>query len=226
MQSRKAVLRGHLRAVRAALTDEQHAAASAAICARLLELNFARSFYKIGVYLATPEEANIDAFAASLLARGVTVAAPRTGKRVENSPPLIKIGGRAVPSFYTLSDLRAGVRPGSFGVREPLEYPGGVHYRPEELDLIIAPGLAFDARGGRLGFGGGWYDRALQRGVLQTGTLALGVCFDCQIVDMVPRAEHDVPVATIVTENRIIDVEGLLAARLGRIDVGGVGNGL
>lgn len=187
IQTRKSMLRGQLRAARSALTPPQRAAASAAICARLMHLNFVHSSLTIAVYLATPQEANIDAFAESLITRGVTVVAPCTQ-------------GGAASWLYTLSDVRSGVKRGGFGVREPLEYSGGRNYRPADLDLIIAPGLAFDAHGGRLGFGGGWYDRALQ-----AGTLAVGVCFDCQIVDSVPCEEHDMPVAAIVTESRIID---------------------
>jgi 5-formyltetrahydrofolate cyclo-ligase len=170
------------------MTDEQRAAASSAICSHLIRLNLPVAFERIAVYLAKSDEANIDAFTEWLIARGVTVVAPST------------LGGLAAP-FYTLGDLQNDVRIGAFGVREPLAQPQGRSYQPHELDLIITPGLAFDESGGRLGFGGGWYDRALQ-----SGTPALGVCFDCQIIDEVPREAHDALVSTIVTEGRRISV--------------------
>jgi len=194
--SRKTALRAQLRATRSALSTEQRAIASAAIGARLVALNLPRFCRAIAVYLAKPEEANIDAFIKSLIARGATVATPNTQSD-------------AAAPFHTLRDLDE-VRLGRFGVREPLEHSQSTSYQPSELDLIIAPGLAFDEAGGRLGFGGGWYDRALQSGVLP-----VGVCFDCQMIGEVPREPHDVAMAAIVTESRLIDIDGRLTARLG-----------
>lgn len=65
----------------------------------------------------------------------------------------------------------------------------------EEIDLVIVPGVAFDAGGGRMGRGKGYYDRLL-RGC---GAYKIGVCFDFQIVDDVPKDEHDVPMDEIIS---------------------------
>ena len=75
---------------------------------------------------------------------------------------------------------------------------------PEDVDLVIVPGLAFDERGGRLGRGAGFYDRVL--GGLRPGAWKIAVAFECQIVESVPMEEHDQRVHAIVTERRVIDV--------------------
>ena len=87
-----------------------------------------------------------------------------------------------------------GLDRGLSGVREPV---GGAPAPPP--DLILVPGLAFDRRGGRLGRGGGMYDRFLA-GVTAAGVPTIGVGFACQLVPEVPRERHDVPLDAVVTE--------------------------
>lgn len=69
------------------------------------------------------------------------------------------------------------------------------------LDLVVVPGVAFDGTGGRLGRGGGYYDRLLER--LRRGATppVVGTCFACQCVAEVPRAPHDEPVSFVCTED-------------------------
>ena len=70
-----------------------------------------------------------------------------------------------------------------------------------DVDLAIIPGVAFDERGNRLGYGMGYYDRLLSR--FKGSTVALA--FELQILPSVPREEHDVRVGKIVTEKRVIN---------------------
>lgn len=83
---------------------------------------------------------------------------------------------------------------GALGNREPVVEAGSTL---GEGAVALVPGLAFDAKGGRLGRGGGFYDRFLAgfRG------RKIGVCFACQIVDEVPREPHDAAVDEVLTEN-------------------------
>ena len=81
---------------------------------------------------------------------------------------------------------------GVLGAHEPVE--GEL---APSAELILVPGLAFDRRGGRLGRGGGFYDRLLAR---RESAFVLGVCFACQIVEEVPGEEHDVKVDAVLTE--------------------------
>jgi 5-formyltetrahydrofolate cyclo-ligase len=94
--------------------------------------------------------------------------------------------------------------PGTIGVLEPRRELRGHAERKIDrsaIDLIVIPGLAFDRRGGRLGYGKGYYDRFLAH--LHGSATRLAVCFECQLVAEVPVLPHDIRVHMIVTENAI-----------------------
>ncbi|PWU11262.1 MAG: 5-formyltetrahydrofolate cyclo-ligase [Verrucomicrobia bacterium] len=94
--------------------------------------------------------------------------------------------------IFSREDLKLGPR----GIREPTrENP----FPLNQIDLIVVPGLAFDRKGGRLGRGGGHYDRILGREDC-TGKV-VGACFVSQIVPEVPREAHDSLVMALLTEN-------------------------
>jgi len=92
--------------------------------------------------------------------------------------------------FRTVSAL-SDLFPGKFGIREPV-----AGARPETLDLIVIPGLAFTSDGYRLGRGGGFYDRFLS--TLPEYTVKVGVCFAFQILPEIPHVDHDVKVNALV----------------------------
>ena len=88
-----------------------------------------------------------------------------------------------------------------FGIREP----GASHIKivpPSVLDFVLVPGLAFDRKGGRIGFGAGFYDRFLKE--VLGHVVRVGVAFDFQILESIPQMEWDVPVQKILTENATI----------------------
>src|SRR4051812_49464995 len=70
--------------------------------------------------------------------------------------------------------------------------------RPEDLDLVMVPGVAFDRRGARMGHGKGYYDKLLQHARPDTPLVALA--FECQLFPEIPVAPHDVFMDKIVTE--------------------------
>jgi 5-formyltetrahydrofolate cyclo-ligase len=114
----------------------------------------------------------------------------------------------ALPAFvsgtntYTarrIGDVARDVVAGKFGIREPAD--GCKEIALNQLDLVLVPGLAFDARGGRLGRGKGFYDRLLA-GVRGT---KCGVAFDEQLVDAVPVGPHDIRLNCILTPTRWIE---------------------
>ncbi|HQD42034.1 MAG TPA: 5-formyltetrahydrofolate cyclo-ligase, partial [Bacillota bacterium] len=101
-----------------------------------------------------------------------------------------------------LKDPERELRPGTFGVPEPA--PGYIRPFPaEDLDLILVPGVAFDERGFRLGYGAGYYDRFFER--LTRRVPRIGLAFEIQIIDRVPADPTDQPVDFIITEIRLID---------------------
>lgn len=88
---------------------------------------------------------------------------------------------------------RAKLRKGPYGVWEPV---AKTRVKPEDLDLIIVPGLAFDKKGNRLGRGKGYYDRFL--GSLSDKIPSIGLAFDFQILPLIPTTVHDVSVRKII----------------------------
>ena len=71
--------------------------------------------------------------------------------------------------------------------------------RPEDLDLVMVPGVAFDRRGGRMGHGKGYYDKLLQHARPDAPLAALA--FDCQLFDEIPMASHDIFMDFVLTES-------------------------
>ncbi len=99
-----------------------------------------------------------------------------------------------IPSLYELS-------PGPFGIMEP--NPSKRKLRDVSTsDLVIVPGIVWDIYGHRLGWGHGYYDQVLKK--LWRETLSIGLSFDLQLVDQVPREQFDLPVKMLVTESRVI----------------------
>lgn len=97
-----------------------------------------------------------------------------------------------------LSELIAG----TWGILEPPESrwgESGKEVLPEELDLIMVPGVAFDKTGGRLGNGAGYYDRLLSE--INTDAHLTAVCYESQMCNKVVMEKHDVYMHTILTEN-------------------------
>lgn len=85
-----------------------------------------------------------------------------------------------------------------FGMAEPA--PGLPIVQPEEIELTLAPGLAFDRRGFRLGYGGGYFDRFLK----DFKGISAGITFHVLLLDAVPHAAHDISMHWIVTEHELI----------------------
>ncbi len=101
-------------------------------------------------------------------------------------------------SIFSMDELA----PGAYGIFEPI----GEHCKPVDptrIDLILVPGSVFDKRGGRYGYGGGFYDRFLSRKA--PGALRVGLAFSFQVLDNIPLEPHDELMDYIVTEKGIIE---------------------
>jgi 5-formyltetrahydrofolate cyclo-ligase len=105
-------------------------------------------------------------------------------------------------TFHRVSGLD-GLTKGAHGVLEPA-MGEGTEVPLEEAAIVLVPGMAFDRAGGRLGRGGGFYDRLLVEGHLRARRIA--VCYTCQVVESVPVETHDMEVDAIVTEDGWIEV--------------------
>ena len=100
--------------------------------------------------------------------------------------------------FYRIHNLEQ-LKPGKFGVLEP--EPNLFKADPQEIGLFIVPGLAFDKSGNRLGYGKGYYDRALSN---IPEHRKVGIAYGFQVRDSVPADDNDQKVGAIVTEQGIV----------------------
>lgn len=115
-------------------------------------------------------------------------------------PRVVASSGDRTLGFFRVHGLEE-LSPGAYEIREPdQEAPLA---SAEGFDLVVVPGVAFDEKGGRLGFGKGYYDMALDG--VSTRVVALAYEFQVLKKDLIPVEPHDVSVSAIVTEERVIE---------------------
>ena len=110
--------------------------------------------------------------------------------------------------LFLLEDMSELVE-GAYKILEPRDDLRAVpakRVRPEELDLVMVPGTAFDASGGRMGQGKGYYDRLLANARPDAPLVALA--FECQIFPEIPVAPHDVFMDLVMTESKTYPGKG------------------
>lgn len=146
---------------------------------------------KIALYSAARGEVGTDVIRARCLGAGARLYYP--GTREDGSLLFFHHGAND------------GWVRGRFGIREPLVGPGREGIRGG-FDLVVVPGLAFDAAGRRLGQGHGYYDRFLSG--LGGKAVTVGLAFSWQLVPEVPVDPWDVPVDAVVTEHGVVKRPG------------------
>jgi 5-formyltetrahydrofolate cyclo-ligase len=183
---------------RAALSVEERRARSAAATARLLALPelSAPAGRTIAGYIAVKGEIDPAAALARLAAGGASVALPR----ISATAPRLRF--HRVDIAPLLPERLGPLTPGPFGLLEPAATAPEV--AAEALEVVIVPGLAFDAAGRRLGFGGGYYDGAFADRREPGHAPRIGLAYDFQIVERCPADDADVGVDLVVTEARIV----------------------
>lgn len=111
--------------------------------------------------------------------------------------------GRAQPLVFRRWTPGDPMGTGHFGIREPLPSASEVHPR-----VFLVPLLAFDRQGYRVGYGGGFYDRSLQKARAEGRVAAIGLAFASQQVGLVPRDRYDQPVDFVLTERGLTTCTG------------------
>jgi 5-formyltetrahydrofolate cyclo-ligase len=185
LRQRKAALRLRMRGIRNAIPAEERIRLAGDIEANLFELPHIEEagtillFYSFGSEVPT----------ARILQR------------------LMDGGKRVLLPFLSGPSMEATeLRPGdplvatAYGPKEPARR---APVDAETIDAVIAPGLAFDRRGYRLGYGGGHYDTYLAR--LRRETPRVGIAFHLQLLPAVPHGSGDQPLALVVTERETVD---------------------
>jgi 5-formyltetrahydrofolate cyclo-ligase len=179
----KSEMRCAMRVVRKGIAEPDRAAFHQQIAEALLQVAISRSASYVGIYSAQDSEADPGLFVEAWRERGGRFAWPR-------------VAGDEL--HFHLSEGVDLLSPGFRGIQEPMaDTPASAI---DTLDLLVVPGLAFDRSGGRLGQGGGHYDRALQ-GLARPFTV--GIAYASQLVDTVPMGDGDLRVDCVITENGI-----------------------
>jgi 5-formyltetrahydrofolate cyclo-ligase len=114
--------------------------------------------------------------------------------------PVVKKGDIEL-FFSEIKDLGSDVAPGTFGILEP-KPENAIPVSLDAVDMIFVPGIVWDRDGYRLGWGRGYFDRAIKS--LPPHVRSAGLAFNMQLISRVPRDQFDVPVNMVVTESRVI----------------------
>jgi 5-formyltetrahydrofolate cyclo-ligase len=199
--SAKADLRRQVRARLAALTPQRRREAGAAVARRLAALPAVAAARTVLVFISLPTELDTWPIIRWAWAVGNRVAVPR----VEGPPGAPPAGRTIVPVLLPPSAAAApashpSLASGAYGILEPV---AACEVLPlAEIDVILAPCLAIDRAGRRLGKGGGFFDRMLADVRLRATVIVVAMAE--QVVDEVPVAPHDRPVPLAVTDAEVL----------------------
>jgi len=192
LPTEKRTLRGLMRARLAEVAPARARAAGAEIADRITRTGCWRRALRIVLFVSRPDEIDTGALIQAVM-------------RDEKQLLLPRVTPTGALDFVPTPDP-SGLRPGGFGIPEP-----GRDVPPVTLDggtVLLAPGLAFDRRGGRLGRGGGYYDRSLASVARSGGCpLLIGVGFSFQVVERVPMGPDDVRLDGVLDESGLVMVD-------------------
>ena len=182
----KRVQRARVLAARDALGPDTRERLSAAITDRLVALPEFSTARTVAGYASFGSEFDTEAFNTAVLASGKRLILPRIDRP------------RRVMMFHAVTDLQGSLLSGVWGIREPdpLVCPRA---QLDDVELMLVPGLAFTSRCERLGYGGGFYDAAIE--MMRPQAIKIAAAFSTQIVDALVVEPHDRIVDVLVTEN-------------------------
>lgn len=189
IRARKKNLRREFLAKRAEIPRDERDRVSHALIKKFLATEIFRAAKIIMAYASTPDELQLNELFAACFAEEKILAIPFIVGKGE-------MHAVEVPNFDALE-------LGDFNI---LTVKHGKFIDPAQIDCVIVPGAAFDISGGRLGLGGGYYDRFLP---LAVHAKKIAFAYDFQLVDNLPLEEHDVKIDMILTLERSICHEAL-----------------
>jgi len=179
-------IRKEILALRNALPRATMELMSRNICRRFTRLPVVQDCSSVMIFLSFGSEINTDYIIQLLWRQNKRVLVPAC------KPETREMDIIPINSF-------ADVEPGYFGIREP-KRGFGLPVAKEAIDLVLVPAVAFDRRGYRVGYGGGYYDRFL----VGMSVPRIGLAFSCQIITEAPVDKYDQAVQGIVTEQGYI----------------------
>jgi 5-formyltetrahydrofolate cyclo-ligase len=178
-------MRAQIAGRRAAMVDTERVRQSGQVAQILSTVPEIRSAKIVGLYCAARGEMSCQPLADNLKRLGCVIVYPR----------VIDLNTRAMEFAHAKSD--AAFRPGHYGIPEPR----GASVDLASIDVVVLPGLGFDAQGVRLGYGAGYYDRLMPR---MPRALRVGIGFDEQLVPTLPFGSHDIFMDMVVTAQGIV----------------------
>ena len=179
----KKELRKGILAQRKAMDPEEVTARSKKIIEKIMGTDLYLGATSLCVYMPINREAEADLLIGPARGDGKNVYIP-------------KVTGDVM--VFNAYDPKLMIEDGPFHIRESLSED---ILEPDDRTLIIMPGSVFDLECHRIGYGGGYYDKYLER-YPQCRTIA--ICFDFQIVDSLPTEDHDISPELVVSDQRII----------------------
>lgn len=181
LKKEKDGLRKSVLAKRLLLTAEIVHSSSRVIQERLLSGPLWQGIEWVALYSPIKNEVETRLLFLRALERGLSVYFPRVEQGIR---------------FYEVGDP-SDLQKGAWGILEP-KHGCSVLEEARPNGLVVVPGVVFDHKGYRLGYGKGFYDAVLSRGFAKTA----GLAYDFQVVPSLPNGPHDQPVKNIVTERR------------------------
>ncbi len=194
LREEKRSLRRAMAEQRDVLLQAEREAMTARAVERFLDLPEIRAARSVAGFVSTRSEIDTEPLLTELRRRGVDVVLPRVSTGL--IPPRLR---------FHRAKTRADLVFGIFGLLEPgLDCP---ELAAQDIDVFMVPGLVFDKRGSRIGYGGGYYDELaayVRAHPDATNARFVGYAFDFQLVETCPAGEWDVPLDTIVTDERVV----------------------
>jgi 5-formyltetrahydrofolate cyclo-ligase len=175
---------------REAMSAIRRAEDAARCVSRLLALPAFVDARTVLIYMSFGTEVDTNAIFSEALRQEKVVVLPRMVS-AQTSPDVSLLALHRV-------DGEADLVAGKWGIREPRASCAAVQL--DFVDLVLLPGVAFDRRGHRLGYGKGYYDRLLPARC--PNCLLVALAFDCQLVDEVPVSAHDVSIDLLITPSQ------------------------
>lgn len=180
----KSDIRNSYKLLRLGMSPEEIAIKSKEACELFLDSDIYKNSIVIMLYMPKGNEADTNMIAKQAFYDGKIVCYPVTDKNTGNITPFI-------------ADKDTQFVTGTFSIYEPVDT---IEFDKKGIDVVVAPGIAFDKSGGRVGFGKGCYDRFLN----ECPAIKVGFCYDNQVCANTFNEKNDVKMNYIVTDKEII----------------------
>jgi len=184
-------LRKRILGARDRLSSAERSRKSLAVMNNFWQLPELSRWSTLFVYVDFRSEVETVELIKKCIGQGIRIAVPLVDASAVSMIPL------------QITDPENDLAPGYYNIPEP-DLKKSPRVNPGEIDAAVIPGSVFDIYGGRLGYGGGYYDRFLVNDAPQAKRI--GFAFELQLVDKVPLEPHDQPLDILITEKRAVNI--------------------